>query len=467
MDGRQVWQATLTELQGQISKANFETWLRNTRVVSTGGGRFVVSAPNSFARAWLEERFRSQLERTLARLLGEPTELEIVVAKPSGRRKAVDPVPEPAPPPEETAPPASQAISPPPAASRVPPLEQWEWAPNSRYTFDRFVEGPSNRLAAAAARAVAEMPGTTYNPLFIYGGTGVGKTHLMHAIAHVALAAGRKVLYAPADQFLNELVAAITERRTDDFRQRYRRIHVLLLDDIEFIAGKERTQEEFFHTFNALYEAGGHVILSSDRPPRAIATLEDRLRSRFEGGLVADIQPPELETRMAILRNRLGGEALPVDSAVLQVIAQRIQSNIRELEGALTRVMACAKVEGRPVTVDLANRALDDLTIHPTRRYITSAIVLQAVAKHYGLEGKALSGKRRSKDVVGPRQVAMYLLREEAGCNTSEVGRELGNRNHSTVIYGYERVKAGIESDGQLRRDVLTIREMIYSLAKP
>ncbi|MCL4368247.1 MAG: chromosomal replication initiator protein DnaA [Actinobacteria bacterium] len=466
MNARQVWQATLTELQGQVSRANFETWLRNTRVVSTEGDRFVVSVPNSFAREWLEGRFRSQLERTLSRMTGHPTELQIVVAAPGGRKKTTE-APAPSAEPDVAPEPPREASPSQPAPVAPHQRDQWEWTPNPRYTFERFVEGPSNRLALAASQAAARAPASIYNPLFLYGGTGVGKTHLMHAIAHVTMAAGLKVLYAPADQFLNELVAAITERRTDEFRQRYRRIHVLLLDDIEFIAGKERTQEEFFHTFNALYEAGSHIVLTSDRPPRAIATLEDRLRSRFEGGLVADIQPPELETRMAILRARLANEDAPVDNAVLQVIAQRIQSNIRELEGALTRVLACAKVEGRPVTVELANRALDDLTVHPTRRYITPNIVLQAVARHYGLDSKALSGKRRSKDVVGPRQVAMYLLRDEAGCNLSEVGRELGNRNHSTVIYGCERIKANIETDGQLRRDVLAIKELIYSLAKP
>ncbi len=465
MNARQVWQATLNELEGQVSRANYDTWLRTTRVISSKGERLVVGVPNDLAREYLEDNLRLLLERTVARVMGKEARLEIVVSAPSSRSKAGRAAPgsEAEPVPKATA----EAPSPVQAGPAAQPIATWEWAPNPRYTFERFVEGPSNRLAVAASLAVAEAPGTTYNPLFIYGGTGVGKTHLMHAIAHVTMAKGMRVLYAPADQFLNELVAAITERRTEEFRQRYRRIEVLLLDDIEFIAGKERTQEEFFHTFNALYESGGHIVLTSDRPPRAIATLEDRLRSRFEGGLVADIQPPELETRMAILRSRLRQETMPVDQAVVQAIAQRIQSNIRELEGALTRVLAYAKVEQKPVTVELANRALDDLTMHPGRRYITAALVLQAVSRHYNLDSKALSGKRRSKDVVLPRQVAMYLMREEAGCNTSEVGRELGGRDHSTVIYGYERVKASIETDGQLRQDVLAIRELLYSLAKP
>jgi chromosomal replication initiator protein len=468
MNSRQVWQATLAELKGLVTRANFDTWLRHTRVVTARDGRYVIEVPNSFARGWLEGNLRPQIETSLSRLAGQNAHVEFAIVQDP-------PPPEPAPetPKEAEDPPDYQELAesnaPPVAAATRPAWQpvEWGWVPNPRYTFDSFIEGGSNRLALAASRAVGNAPSQVYNPLFIYGGTGVGKTHLLHAIAHTAMASDYTVLYAPADRFLNELVAAIQERRTEEFRQRYRSVKVLLLDDIEFIAGKERTQEEFFHTFNSLYESGSHIVLTSDRPPRSIATLEDRLRSRFEGGLVADIQPPELETRMAILQHRVRVRGLIVDNSVLQVIAQRCRSSIRELEGALTRVLACAEVEKVPISVELANRALDDLEVNPVRRYITPMMVLQAVARHYGLEVKGLTGKRRSKDVVGPRQVAMYLLREEASCNLSEIGRQLGNRDHSTVNYGYERVKKGMDTDRQLAQDVLAIRELIYSMAKP
>jgi chromosomal replication initiator protein len=471
MNSRQIWQATLAELKGQVTRANYDTWLRHTRVLSARDGRYVIAVPNSFARGWLEGYLLSQIETTLSRLVGKTSRVEFAVEEDPQEKTVTTSVKEESSPTIDgagtktlkTIPPIANAE---PEVANWQPVE-WGWAPNPRYTFDAFIEGGSNRLALAAAKAVGNAPAQVYNPLFIYGGVGVGKTHLLHAIAHQAIAADFKVMYAPADRFLNELVVAIQERRTEDFRQRYRSVKVLLLDDIEFIAGKERTQEEFFHTFNSLYESGSHIVLTSDRPPRAIATLEDRLRSRFEGGLVADIQPPEFETRLAILQHRVKSRNLVVDSRVLQVIAQRCRSSIRELEGALTRILACAEVEKSPVTVDLANRALDDLEVNPVRRYVTTAIILQAVARHYGLEVRGLTGKRRSKDVVGPRQVAMYLLREVAGSNLSEIGRELGNRDHSTINYGYERVKAGLDTDGQLRQDVLAIRELIYTLAKP
>jgi chromosomal replication initiator protein len=465
MNSRQIWRATLAELKGQVSSANYDSWLRHTRALPSKDGRLMVAVPNTFTSGWLNEYLLPQIETVAAKLAGQAVRVDFVV-------EPEDPAPSPTPARIETTHPIEEPDRAPDAASmgeRTAPIWQveWTWTPNPRYTFGSFVEGPSNRLALAASRAVAGAPAEVYNPLFIYGGVGVGKTHLLHAIAHSAIAAGYKVLYAPADRFLNELVAAIQERRTEEFRQRYRSVKMLLLDDIEFIAGKERTQEEFFHTFNALYESGSHIALTSDRPPRAIATLEDRLRSRFEGGLVADIQPPEMETRMAILQYRVKMRNLVVDNTVLQTIAQRSRSSIRELEGALTRVLAYAEVEDRPVTVELANKALDDLEVNPVRRYITIPIVLQAVAKHYHIEVRSLTGQRRSKDIVGPRQVAMYLLREEARANLSEIGRELGNRDHSTVTYGCERVRASLDTDSQLRQDVVAIRELIYNMAKP
>jgi chromosomal replication initiator protein len=341
------------------------------------------------------------------------------------------------------------------------------WKPSPRYTFDAFVVGPSNQLACAAAQAVAARPGEAYNPLFIYGGVGLGKTHLMHAIAHEAISQGRIVTYVSSETFTNELIAGIRERRTEEFRSRYRSADVLLVDDVQFIAGKEATQEEFFHTFNALHTAGRQVVLSSDRPPRAIPTLEDRLRSRFEWGLIADIQAPDLETRTAILQRRVREQGAIVPPEVLTYIAQRIQSNIRELEGSLTRVLAHAELTRRPLNTDLAAIALSDVVSNPVRRYIGSEQVIDAVCRYFKADGRAIRGQGRAREIVVPRQVAMYLLREETGASTLEIGRELGGRDHSTVLHGANKIQREMDADANLRKDVLAIRDLIYAEAHP
>jgi chromosomal replication initiator protein len=333
---------------------------------------------------------------------------------------------------------------------------------NARYTFDSFVVGPSNRLAHAASLAVVDHPGAAYNPLFLYGGVGLGKTHLLHAIGHAVAASGCNVMYVSSETFTNELIESIRQHRMDDFRSKYRGARVLLIDDVQFIAGKERTEEEFFHTFNAVHESGGQIVLSSDRPPRAMTVLEDRLRSRFEWGLIADIQPPDYETRIAILRSKLSNSMIgSVPSDVIAFIAQKVQSNIRELEGSLNRLMAQARHMQQPVTLDLAARALRDLVAPgPAGRAVTPAAILLAVGRYYGINPDELKGRSRHKQIVEPRHISMYLLREDAHLSTPEIGRLL-NRDHTTVLHGLKQVLADIARDGPSRAAVIGIRQVV------
>jgi chromosomal replication initiator protein len=334
---------------------------------------------------------------------------------------------------------------------------------NPRYTFENFVVGASNRLAHAACMAVAENPARAYNPLFLYGGVGLGKTHLLHAIGNTALQQGLQVMYVSSEEFTNDLINAIRSHNTPAFRDRYRRIGVLLIDDIQFIAGKESTQEEFFHTFNTLHGQDKQIVISSDRPPKAMVTLEERLRSRFEWGLTADIQPPDLETRIAILRSKAerAGRQVPVE--ILETVARLVQSNIRELEGALTRVMAFSDLSGHPLSSGLVQTALADLL--PQRGSLEPRQVLMAVASVFGLSPEELLGRSRSRDVSLPRQVAMYLMREEVNASLPQIGEALGGRDHTTVMYACEKVADLIERDDRLRRQVLQIREQLYGRA--
>ena len=492
MNARQIWQATLAELQLQVSKANYDTWLRHTRVISNRGDAFVVGVPNAFAREWIESRYISEITRTLARLAGGPVEVQFAVAPPTRQSRAKtqpssfspddnghrrDESDDSAPltltsvaAPPEVAPDPPPAAEPPSARVSTPAniiASEDDWTPNPRYTFARFVVGPCNALAHAAAWAASDRPGEVYNPLFIYGGVGLGKTHLMHAVAHVAVDRGLKVVYAPAEQFMNEMINAIQTGRTLEFRQHYRHADVLLIDDIQFIIGKPRTQIEFFHTFNAIYSSNKQIVISSDQSAKAMGDLEPRMRSRFEGGLVVDVQPPELETRIAILELECEYRGIQVSRKVLEMLAQKFQKNVRDLAGALTRAVAYAGVKKLPLTVDLANQAVDELVNHPARRFITASLVVETVARFYGLDPRAIKGQQRDKHVSQPRQVAMYLMREEAGLKQTEIGRELGGRDHSTVLHGFDKVKAQIESDNRLRQEVLVIRDRLYDAAKP
>ncbi len=437
-DPKHLWEATLAHLQVQLSRRDFNTWLKDTHLVAYEDGAFIIGVPNAFAKEWLSNRLHPVIKRTLETVANRSTEIHYIV-DPRPLASAVD----------EPMPLAEPEVN-------VAPVE--ETVLNPKYTFDRFIVGPNNRMAHAAAMAVAERPGHAYNPLFIYGGVGLGKTHLLHAIGHMARAQGYRVLYVSSETFTNDLINAIRTQTTDEFRARYRHVDVLLIDDIQFIAGKESTQEEFFHTFNSLHAANKQICLTSDRPPREIATLEERLRSRFQGGIIVDIRTPDFEMRLAILRSHAEEAGVFVPDDVLSYVAERVQSNVRELVGAFNRLLAHAVLIKEPLTLSLAREILEDMV--PVKRQLTPEALIRAVAQYYHISVEDLRSKSRRRTIAHPRQVAMYLLREETGLSFPQIGELLGGRDHTTVMHGYERVAQELAHQPQLEREIKEIRTL-------
>ena len=464
---KELWRAALGELQLAMPKANYDTWFKETYVVSEEDDVFCIGVPNAFAREWLDNKYRSQVRASLQRLVGRTVDVRFITV-PGAAAPAAGTGQRPANPAVSGQNPGATSHSVTPVA---PPSERrGEPSPvtailNARYTFATFVVGSNNRLAHAAALSVAERPGHSYNPLFVYGGSGLGKTHLMHAIGHAVLSRHpkKRVAYATSEKFTNEFINSIRGQKSEEFRERYRRIDVLLIDDIQFIAGKEGTQEEFFHTFNAIHEEGKQIILSSDRPPKAIPQLEDRLRSRFEWGLIADISAPDLETRIAILRAKAEAANVAVPPPVIDFLAQRIVSNIRELEGALTRIVAYATLNAVAVTTDLAQTILQNILYNPRRQSLSPERIVETVAKYYGVPSDQLRGKARDKQIVLPRQIAMYLMREETESPLLRIGEALGGRDHSTVLHGCEKIEREMSANDDFRRDVNSLRESLYA----
>lgn len=336
---------------------------------------------------------------------------------------------------------------------------------NPRYVFDKYIVGSSNRMAAAAGRSVAENPGNSYNPLFIYGGVGLGKTHLLHAIGHEALRLRPylKIMYVSSEKFTNDLINGIREQRMEEFRSRYRSMDILMIDDIQFIAGKDQTQEEFFHTFNTLVESNKQVVISSDRSPKSMLTLEDRLRSRFEGGLIADVSLPDYEMRLLILQAKAQYQQVHIPSEVMEFIAHKVPSNIRELEGALIRVVAFGFLNKMAISVDLAAQALNDSLLNSRKKLVTKERIIDAVANFYNVEMKDLLGKSRSADIVLPRQVAMYIIREQTDHSLVEIGQSLGGRDHTTIMHGLDKIEQALDSNIQLRQQINTITQIVYN----
>lgn len=440
MSAERLWEAALGQLQLEMPRAAFDTWVRDAELLASEDGAYIVGVQNAYARDWLENRLRSTIARVLTSISGRSAEVSFVVW--NGDQ--------------------SEEIRPAETVIQAPEQEENQSIGlNSRYSFENFVVGPSNRLAAAAAQAVAENPAGAYNPLFLYGGVGLGKTHLLHAIGNASVGAGLNILYVSSEEFTNDLINSIRNRTTEAFRARYRRMDVLLIDDIQFIAGKESTQEEFFHTFNTLHGKDKQLIISSDRPPKALVTLEERLRSRFEWGLTVDIQAPDFETRLAILRSKAERGKRSIPDEYLEIIARRVQSNIRELEGALNRVLAFSDLSGLPLSMELTESALADLL--PRTGSLTIEHIIRAVAKHFGIEEERLLGKQRMREVALPRQVAMYLIRKETSASLPQIGKALGGRDHTTIMYGCEKISDRLETDDGLRRQVFSIREALYS----
>jgi chromosomal replication initiator protein len=439
MKAAQAWQAALGQLQMEMPKAAYDTWVRDAELLTYEDGAFTIGVHNAYARDWLDSRLSNTIRRLLTGIMNRSAEVQFLVWQES----------EP----------------------KVEPQESYQQftettqgydnvSLNGRYSFTNFVVGASNRLAHAASLAVAEKPSQAYNPLFLYGGVGLGKTHLLHAIGNHCANSGLSVLYVSSEEFTNDLINAIRSHTTQAFREKYRRTDILLIDDIQFIAGKESTQEEFFHTFNTLHGQDKQIVISSDRPPKAMVTLEDRLRSRFEWGLTADIQPPDFETRVAILRSKADRANYNIPDEIIEIIARKFQSNIRELEGALTRTVAYADLRGMAMTVQLIDSALADLLPH--RNEVQPDHVITTVSKAYGVSEDRILGRDRSRMVALPRQIVMYLLREEANISLPQIGQALGGRDHTTVMYGCDKIADLLERDDKLRRKVIEIREQLY-----
>jgi len=455
-DVQVIWSKVLDVVKTEINTPTFKTWFEHTTPLDIIEDRLVVAVQNDFARDWLDSRYSQLLKSALAEVTGVSLSIEFTVPPQSAEMIAA-----PAP---ETPAEVSSAIA---EEKLLAEETRASSGFNSKYTFDSFVIGSSNRFAHAAALAAAEAPGRAYNPLFIYGGVGLGKTHLLHAIGHYVHQSfpHMKVKYVTSEQFTNEVIDLIRSgdrRRMDSFRRQYRTVDVLLIDDIQFLKGKEATQDEFFHTFNALEQAGKQIVLSSDRPPKDIAILEERLRSRFEMGLITDIQPPDLETRLAILKRRAEVERLGVPDEVLTYIADRVSSNIRELEGALIRIVAYSSLTRHQVDIDLARSVLKDAFPERSMRPISIATIQREACKFYGISQAELVGNKRSQNIVYPRQIAMYLSRELTDLSLPRIGQEFGGRDHTTVMHA----KAKIEKLMNAERDVYNQIQSLTNLIK-
>jgi chromosomal replication initiator protein len=443
MNAEQAWQSVLGQLQMEMPRASFDTWVRDTKPVSYQDGTLTIGVRNAYARDWLESRLASTVSRLLVGIMNASVAVNFIVNGNNDVEVIMDETP-------LAQPDSVSAYDQPARSSHM----------NPRYLFDTFVVGSGNRLAHAACLAVAEKPARAYNPLFLYGGVGLGKTHLLHAIGNACHVRGLNVLYVSSEEFTNDMINAIRTHTNQAFREKYRSADVLLVDDIQFIAGKESTQEEFFHTFNTLHGQDKQIIVSSDRPPKSLNTLDERLRSRFEWGLTADIQPPDLETRLAILRSKAERTGRQIPDEILESIARRVQSNIRELEGALNRIIAFADLSGTHLTPQLVEVALADLL--PQRSAVEPQKIIELVAKEWQTTVDALLGRDRSQKIAQPRQVAMYLLRKETNASLPQIGEVLGGRDHTTVMYAIEKIAGDIETKTDLRKRVVHIKQQLY-----
>lgn len=437
------WEAILSIIELETSSVSFNTWFKDTELINIEETELVVSVKNEFTKEILNTRYLELIRNSALQVLNKEYAIKFVL-------------------------PNEQTNLTPKNTKKNEQIQDPLNYPsnlNPRYVFDSFVVGNSNRMAHAAALAVAEAPARAYNPLFLYGGVGLGKTHLMHSIAHYILDQNpsAKVIYASSEKFTNELINSIRDDKNESFRNKYRNIDVLLIDDIQFITGKERTQEEFFHTFNALYEANKQIIICSDRPPKEIETLEERLRSRFEWGLIADIQSPDLETRIAILRKKAEIENLSVPEDVLLFIAKTVISNIRELEGALNRILAFSSLTNKPITVELANEALKDLISKDKPKVITAEYILDVVANYFHLKPEELKSSKRTRNIAYPRQIAMYLCRKLTDLSLPKIGEKFGGRDHTTIIHGFDKISRELQTDIELTQMLNELESKITS----
>ncbi|HCJ59015.1 MAG TPA: chromosomal replication initiator protein DnaA [Clostridiaceae bacterium] len=435
----EIWDKTLDIIKVELTEVSFNTWLKSITPIMINDEMILFHVPDDFTKGIIETRYATLIKNALKQVTSKYHELKFTVNETEADMEKSNNV-----------------------MGKKEVEEVVNTSLNPRYTFDTFVIGNSNRLAHAASVAVAESPAKAYNPLFIYGGVGLGKTHLMHAIGHYALNQNKraKVVYVSSETFTNELINSIRDDRNIEFRSKYRNIDILLVDDIQFIAGKERTQEEFFHTFNSLYEANKQIIISSDRPPKEIPTLEDRLRSRFEWGLIADIQPPDLETRVAILKKKAKIENLVIPDDVMLYIAKKILSNIRELEGALIRIVAYSSLTNREINEDLASEALKDIISNSKPKFITADLIKEKVGEFFNVKVEDFNAKKRTRSIVYPRQIAMYLCREMTDLSLPKIGEEFG-RDHTTIMHAYDKISSDMNIDPELKNIINDLKGKI------
>jgi len=442
-----IWDTALGELQLQVSKANFKTWLAKTRALTYNNNTLVLGVPNTFVSEYLDKNLRSLIEKTLIGITQHEVKVEFSVEGTKNNLSSVEEHKE------------HQTVTSVPAVREPPAFNAFL---NSRYTFDNFVVSQSNRLAFAAANGVVESPGKSmYNPLYIYGGVGLGKTHLLSAIGNASIKRGMRIVYVSAEQFTTDFINAVRERKTDEFRSKYRNLDMLLIDDIQFLGGKEQTEESFFHIFNELKDSDRQIALTSNCPPHSIPLIEERLRSRLEWGLCAGIQPPDFETRMEILSKKASKEGVDIAPDVLEFIAERIKQNIRELEGSLNRVVAYAKLLRAVVTPELASEALEDIATKKPKGAASPMSLLEVIAEYFNIDLDDLKGSKRDKQVALARQIAMYLLREQTDYSLSRIGREVGGRQPILVSKAHKKISEELKLNTGLRQNLNDIEHLL------
>jgi chromosomal replication initiator protein len=446
MDTSSAWQTVLGELEVSLSKANFTTWFKNTKLLSIKDGEVVISVPNIFTKEWLENKYNKQISEALHKALPEVRGISYQVGNTLPQEEVLKEI-------------EKIEIE----AEKTETLGEEINNFTSRYTFESFVVGDATKLAFAAAQSVAKNPGSTYNPLFIYGGAGLGKTHLMQAIANEVLKkdSNKKIEYVSSEKFTTDFIASLN-KQSNGFKDKYRGVDLLLIDDVQFLAGKEQTQVEFFHTFNALHQAGKQIIIASDKPPKSIPTLEERLRSRFEWGLIVDIQPPELETRIAILELKSKSKGFHIPLEALDYIAKQIPNNVRELEGALNRICAYCELNNMEPSLKNVSNILGGLLASTKRRSLNPRQVIEKTSDFYDISVEEITGSKRDKEIVMPRQIAMYIMREELHLSYPKIAKEIGRKDHTTIMHGVEKIEKDIDSSERLRQEINLIKERLY-----
>lgn len=466
MNNQELWQAVLGQMELILSKASFTTWLKNTAVISQNSNEIVIGVPNGFTKEWLENKYHKFILKSVQDITGELKTVKYIIGT-TASILALDPIAVKNK--TKTVPINIEDIKPEKQRGKAADTNSFfaesEANLNPRYTFESFIIGSHNELAHAACMAVTRNLGTNYNPLFIYGSVGLGKTHLLQAIGNKVVAEdpNKKICYTTSEKFASELISSIRDKTVDKFKLQYAKFDVLIIDDIQFLSGKEKTQEEFFHIFNALYQKNKQIVLSSDRPPKAIPTLEERLRSRFEGGMIADIGSPDFETRMAILKAKTREKNLNISADILNYIATNIQKNIRELEGALKRVQALTEFSAKTITLKEVEGVLADVVSSSYRKSTTTKEIIKIVSDFYNVNTEDLSAHSRKQEIVKPRQIAMYLMRSEINTSFSSIGEILGKKDHTTVMHAVNKIQEDISLDKNIEQEITLIKQRIYN----